>query len=904
MKRDAFARRLLALCLLLALVLAGCGEQEGERCGYAMSDGAGFAPTGVVVGMDMSVASFSDFAWSPTVRLLHQVLPEDFPLYIAAYTEAGEYQVWEREALDESGFSLGGAGMDRAGPEALGGEILSHLSELDVGERPLIAMFTGQDVSWDALAADAADEGAMFYGFSLPTSYTRELVASYTVSTLRTLSDALDLQVVALPGGEGQETAFTLPDLGVQRMSFLVQGSLDTLVYEGNDITTSQDFHGFRFQDDSFLYAIGYQTKPGAGDYTLRCSQEGAAVWLCFQHTLDVDWQLYAESGEHIVAGEPMYLELRLTRDGQECKLPNGLSAECEWTMDGVTSALPLDVQSDHFYQRNGRKLVSDLFSVPEGSRYAAALTLQYPDFGTLSFLCNRGNSLTMENFAPYLREDALTWTKETTQVFTPEQLFRDPEGDRVTLKAAEGDGGIQASIDEDGRLVLKADNRLFVRGTVTLTVTNEQQEVYQDTVQARYMRLSWPVLLLVMYLIVSLFAAIYFIHDFWHWTMSRPPTTLDKLYNFFAGLLFGIIWPIFLGMWLYEDVPYRLKELWEKKHRSAKTSTAKSTPQTSAAKQTQKDKEKSSKQSGAAAQPQKAQTNAQKDKERREQALKELEKEIEAQERARKQEAELRRLQQQIHSKQAELLEAREQFTRTAKRLREDLAIHRWLVSSSRPSGVGHYLQAHPELNEKLLAYPSDQAGQAVAKLESSVKKIDEALPFQSSGPDMKAALESALEKIGALQRELLDTGSLKNYKSLRLDDAVRTLYDKFHSAPAGAVPPVLVKILTPGRAELRYLGCDQPTDSGVCNLGRIVMSGRPNEPGKRLEELIETAGGVSLILSAQDGRPGYEVAGGNATFFDPHDTGRATCPFLEQGREYQLRGTSVFVAVKPSIE
>lgn len=858
MKRSVYVRRLAAMGLLLVLLLTGCAGLGEARYGYTMPEGSGFDASGLILGIDMEQGSFYSL---PVLDMLRKVLPEDMPLFVALYDQDGRLQVWDRETLDaEDNYSdrFNAAGQSKAAPAALARGILAQRERMDAGDNPLVVILTQRDEDLSDQYDAAAEVGMQLRLCRMGETETNQQGAASTVRALRQIGELLSLQVVALTAN-GRDAAFTLPDLGIERMAFLVQGGFDSLTYKDNDITGEQDAHYFAYTDESRLSVIGYQTdQPGKGGYVLSSTDEDAAVWLCLRHTMDVQWQLWPETGAHVVAGQPMYLELRLTRDGKAYALPKGLTARCSLTVDDAETSLSLTAKKDRFYQLRGRKLVSGSFTVEPLEQYAVTLTMDYPDFGTLTFQHNRGYGLTMRNFEPYLcAGDSLCWALGAQQVFTPADLFADPEGGSVTLHSAEGTGKIQASLTESGNLYLKADNPLYASGSVTLVAYDEDLGISRQTVQARYMLLPWWAL----YAIVGGLCAL----GFAVWLCAEAGTFWGGLGFFVLALLCGAVWPI--------SLPIRVIGLLSSSSRARR-------------KQRREDKRKQK------AERWRAQENARKEREE--------------EQRKRQQAAEsqrLRELKQQVQDEKAALQAIEEQLRTEVNRLKQELSVAGWLKAADRKPCVGVFLQAHPEIMQALEQYPDELASDVMAEMEAWADKIGQCLKLHYS-TSSAGSLDETLQKLCRFKRTLPDGVQLSG-KKIRLDDSVKALYEKSHAEPAGAAPPVIVKVMAAGSTKLQYLGYfGADREDGLCDLGSIQMNGSQKEPPISLADIVKRAQGVYLLPFVQDGRQGYEVVSDSTDFYDRHDIRQKAQTFLRPDREYQLRSTAVVVEIKPPIE
>ena len=166
----------------------------------------------------------------------------------------------------------------------------------------------------------------------------------------------------------------------------------------------------------------------------------------------------------------------------------------------------------------------------------------------------------------------------------------------------------------------------------------------------------------------------------------------------------------------------------------------------------------------------------------------------------------------------------------------------------------------------------------------------------------DSESSLKEALSSLCSLKRALSDDIDAQ-LQGLELDGSVRVLYEKFHAKPDGAELPVLVKVFAPGRTELMYLGVGENTGRG-CRLEEIRMSGLSNEADTRLGDLSETVQGCYLLPASWKGRRGYEIVSENTVFLDRNNVSQQPVTFLLPGRQYQLRGTSIVVEIKPPIE
>lgn len=852
MNRSAsLPRRLCAVLLLIVLLLVpGCTENE-EPIRLLLSSGDEL-PTELLVGID---ASSGQFAYYPILETLSTLLPEDCPLSLTAATAENSYLSWDAETLAQTAWSdisrqLTDAPHGNIDLTALAEHMLEALPAPSDDRRPLLLILSpnaGQ-CDWTNMKTRVHNAGGELFACAVGTSSTAQTVAWDTVSVLRALESQLCVQAVALTTDGSGRTAFTLPDLGAPSLTLLVQGSTNSaLQYKGDRV--SCDMHNFNFRDDTFFSVMQYSA-PAPGQYLLETVGDAPAVWLCFRHTLTPSVSLLPQESAHVAAGQPLCLEASFTRNGDAYAFPKDLTASCELTLDGTTTTLPLTAEKEYFYQWKARRLVSEPFSIAEGSSYTPVLVLEYPQLGALRFRCTRYDGFQMHNFAPYYnRAVSLSWYLHSTRTFAADELFRDPEGGKVTLLTPSSSGDIWAGLDKDGNLTLTAQKRLKSEGSVTLKAADEQGNGFSGvTLNAQYQLLPlWATLLIL----------------------------------FVSGGLAAI-----LGYFIYSFVRRQYEA--HKKRAAKRKADAK------------RRAERRAEEKRAA----EAKRQAERKRAEREQQRAEAERQAEAERLEQEKLSDARRA---LEEKQKVLHGLREQLTTDYHTLRRDLKICRWLESAQRTDDSGFplvstYLDAHPELLNACQKFSSTDAEAMAEQLKTYCEQIDAVhhTAMTRRGEYSLKHIQTRCATLEAAERQIPKSIHADCLR-LGLAPGVRELYAKFHTAETTLPPmPVLVKAAALGRPGLRYLGYTGSEPGVACALGQTLLHSLPGEAPQPLSALVPDAEHLYLLPARQGAVTGYEVVSDRAVLHELNSTSSQPCTFLLPGRDYRLDGTTVVVSVK----
>lgn len=858
MRRTALLQRLMLLGLTLLLLLTGCARSTDGRYGYKLPQIDDPDPTALIIGLDTSDSIFSYF---PLLEVLGQVLPEDLPIRLVAATKTGSYFEWDdlRQVSDWAELSnhLTDQPRGTVNPASLAEYILETYAAPESAPLVMILSPNIEDYQWKNVNTLSGEVGAALKTYTLPRSNTAAQAMTSTIDILQNIGEILHLQTVALTTDSAQNTAFTLPNLGVEQMSFVIQGTPGTLSYKDDDLSDDQDDLLFSFADDSTLSTLAYTVpQPKAGSYTLRETGADSVVWLVIRHSMEMKWTLWPESDEYIRAGQPMYLQGELSRAGARYVLPRDAAFSCELRVNDQTqplalarTSLPLSLWHTQF--------TSPTFTLEPGSQYALTFTVEYPDFGVLRFRHNRGYALTMDNLPPYLHAwPVVRWSQSQTGTLTADQFLSDPEGGSITLLSAQGGDHIQASATSDGTLALQASNPILAFEYIAVSAIDQNLRVYADTIPVLYTILPLELLYLL--------AALLHVLVLWIIALARKTMSVGV---FFSSILLGLIWPV-------QDVCRIVHALFRAIVPTASTRAAKR-------RRRQTRKRQKAEQKREAEQARQAQQR-------------------EAEQARQAQQAKVQqRMLQEFKALCAALRQAQEDLREKAQRLRNDLTVYQWAQDARSQPMAAAYFRIHPQGLEALDTFSPDQTARAAQELEAYAEKIGNALA--AAAKQEKHLSADVLRTLKRLESGLPEVQHSLSYRITNTDLLQAYLY--FHPSAALTPAPVLVKAVGPGQSGVRYLGCgDAPTD-GCLHLGDVLMYGAPNQPTQPLSALAASTSEIYLLPVHQKGQDGYLALAAHASFVNLHAVTPAPCTFLCAGTEYQLSGTSIIVAIKPVI-
>lgn len=847
MRRTALLRRLMLLGLTLLLLLTGCARSTDGRYGYKLPQISDPDPTALIIGLDTSDSIFSYF---PLLEVLGHVLPEDLPIRLVAATKTGSYFEWDdlRQVSDWAELSnhLTSQPRGTVNPASLAEYILETYAAPESAPLVMILSPNIADYQWKNVNTLSGEVGAALKTYTLPRSNTAAQAMTSTIDILQNIGEILHLQTVALTTDSAQNTAFTLPDVGVEQMSFLIQGTPGTLAYKNDDLSDEQDRLQFSFPDDSTLSTLAYTApQPKTGSYTLRETGADSVVWLVIRHTMEMEWTLWPESDEYIHAGQPMYLQGELSRAGSRYVLPRDTAFSCELRVNDQTQPLAL-ARTSFPLSLWHTQFTSPTFTLEPDSQYALTFTVEYPDFGALRFRHNRGYALTMDNLPPYLHAwPVVHWSQGQTGTLTVDQFLSDPEGGSITLLSAQGGDHIQASVTSNGTLALQASNPILAFGYIGVSAIDQDLRVYADTIPVLYTILPLELL----YLLAAL------LHILVLWIIALAGKTMS-VGVFFSSIILGLIWPV-------QDVCRIVHALFRIVIPTASTRAAKRRRRQA--------------------------RNRQKAEQKREAEQAKQAQQAEAQ----------RSMLQEFKALCATLRQAQEDLREKAQRLRNDLTVYQWAQEARSQPMAAAYFRIHPQGLEALDAFSPDQTTQAAQELEAYAKKIGNAL--SAAAKQEKHLSADVLRTLQRLESGLPEVQHYLPYRITNKDVLQAYLY--FHPSAALMPAPVLVKAVGPGLSDVRYLGCGDARTDGCLHLGDVLMYGAPNQPTQPLSALAASTSEIHLLPVHQEGQDGYLTLAAHASFVNLHAVTPAPCTFLCAGAEYQLSGTSIIVAIKPVI-
>lgn len=884
-------RRLCAALLLFTfLFLPGCTDDSSVVRTHLTYSAGDDLPTELHVGI---VADEGLFPYGPLFDTLPALLPEGCAMSLTAATAEDHYLTWSAEELAASSFqdlsdAIADAPVGTADPVALVEHMLAALPEHTEGSRPLLLILSpdAAQYNWGRAEAQAFNAGGMLkvcpvkLDHAAPDSMYRNMA-----DLLSMLTDALRMQVVPLTADETQRAAFTLPELGAPSLILLVRNSEEPTLHYKDSTVGLTDTHRFKFKEGGFFSSQRYDA-PKPGDYVLEMSGDAPAALLCFRHALVPELYLAPTEGRYVTANKPMRLEVNLTQHGDTLALPKDLTAACLMTVgNDKPTELPLTAEKEHFYERSPHLLVSAPFSITQDSTYAPLLILNYPQLGALRFspTAIRNTKFMMDNAPPHLRSgSSLSWAWNKTRTFTPEELFEDPEGDKITLLPPSSKGGISAVLDQDGSLLLTAQKHLNADGTITLRATDDQGNDYSVSTSASYVLLPIWALLIAFFVLCGLIALI-------------------------VSLIDAII----------EKRRQRRRKRISRKRRQ--THAQKAQAKREAKQAAREAAEEARKRAEAEAQAEReriaaaakadleraaAAAEAERERARAEQEHIEAEKRLneeraQAEERLRKRH-EIERMLARLEQKQQTLLGMRTQLTEDIGQLRRDLEIHRWMQDELDPEQgelplAAAYLTTHPGIRSAYLLFQPEDAEKLIALFEDYHAVLDSALPPRRSGESPEP--ENAEARLAAMEaaEARIPKDFHQAFEQFRLAENVRETYEKFHGK-ADDLPamPIVIK------AGNLYLGYTGGRSGVLCRLGDTVLHGLPGEPAQRLDAIVPAAEELYLLPARQGALLGYEVITNRAVFRELNSTSSQPCTFLLPGKDYRLIDTAVVVSIK----